>query len=140
MRQIEHHNPAAMGPPQGLYSQIIHVRSAGLAFVSGQVSIQADGTFVGEGDPERQTLQILHNLEAALQYFGQPWASLVKLTTYLTSSDHYSAFARARKSFFDAYFPDGRYPTHTLLVVDALSAPQHLVELEAVIAFPGTSR
>jgi enamine deaminase RidA (YjgF/YER057c/UK114 family) len=110
------------------------VRSAGLAFVSGQVSIGPDGVFVGEGDVELQTGQILHNIGMALEHLGQPWESLVKLTTYLTSKDDYPKFAKARRAFFDTHYPGGRYPTHTLLVVDALSAPQHLVELEAVIA------
>jgi enamine deaminase RidA (YjgF/YER057c/UK114 family) len=89
---------------------------------------------VGEGDVEGQTTQILHNVGQALEFLGQDWGSLVKLTTYLTSVDHYPAFAKARAAWFDAHYPDGRYPTHTLLVVEALSAPHHLVELEAVIA------
>ncbi|TRW47570.1 RidA family protein [Georgenia yuyongxinii] len=140
MTQIEHIDPATMGPAQGLYTQLIHVRSGGLVFVSGQVAIGPDGSFVGEGDVERQTRQILENIGAALAHVGQGWEALVKLTTYLTSASDYPAFAAARKDFFDTHYPEGRYPTHTLLVVDALSAPHHLVELEAVIAVPEAAR
>lgn len=134
MAQIQHADPTGMGPPLGLYSQLVHVRNAGLVFVSGQVSIDADGTFVGLGDVARQTSQILHNIGVALEYLSQPWDSLVKLTTYLTSPDDYSAFSEARKLFFHELYPAGRFPTHTLLVVEALSAPHHLVEIDAVIA------
>lgn len=134
MTQVTKVNPPAMGPSQGLYSQIVTMPEIGLAFVSGQVSIDRDGTFVGEGDPKAQTTQILRNIGAALEHYGRDWGSLVKLTTYLTSAEHYPAFAAARGEFFAEHFPDGDFPGHTLLVVDALSAPQHLVELEAVIA------
>lgn len=140
MTQLEHLNPTAMGPSQGLYTQLIHVRSGGLVFVSGQVAIAPDGTFVGEGDAAEQTRQILANIDAALAHLGQGWGSVIKLTTYLTSSDDYPAFARARQEHFDLHFPDGGYPTHTLLVVQALSAPHHLVELEAIIAVPEADR
>lgn len=137
MTQVHKVNPPAMGPSQGLYSQVVTAPAAGLAFVSGQVSIDRDGNFVGEGDPGAQTTQILRNIGAALQHFGRSWESLVKLTTYLTSADYYPAFATARSAFFAEHYPDGDFPGHTLLVVDALSAPHHLVELEAILAVDG---
>jgi 2-iminobutanoate/2-iminopropanoate deaminase len=132
-------NPPEMGPSQGLYSQIVHHPESSLAFVSGQVSIDSSGTFVGEGDVARQTEQIFKNIGAALASLGEEWTSVLKLTTYLTSSDDFPAFAATRKRLFESYYPDGRYPSHTLLVVSALSAPHHLVELEAVVAH-STSR
>ena len=127
-------NPPEMGPSQGLYSQIVHHQESSLAFVSGQVAIDNRGTFVGEGDVAKQTEQIFKNIGAALASLDEDWASVLKLTTYLTSPDDFPAFAATRKQLFESYYPDGRYPGHTLLVVSALSAPLHLVELEAVVA------
>jgi enamine deaminase RidA (YjgF/YER057c/UK114 family) len=127
-------NPPEMGPSQGLYSQIVHHQPSSLAFVSGQVAIDEGGTFVGEGDVAAQTEQIFKNIGAALASLGEEWASVLKLTTYLTSADHFPAFAATRKRLFQSYYPDGRFPGHTLLVVSALSAPLHLVEVEAIVA------
>jgi 2-iminobutanoate/2-iminopropanoate deaminase len=127
-------NPPEMGPSQGLYSQIVHHHESSLAFVSGQVAIDSEGMFVGEGDVAQQTEQIFKNIGAALASLGEEWASVLKLTTYLTSFDDFPAFATTRKRLFESYYPDGRFPGHTLLVVSALSAPLHLVEVEAIVA------
>lgn len=130
-------NPAEMGPSQGLYSQIILHEASNQAWISGQVSIDSDGAFVGEGDFEAQTEQIFKNIGAALEHLGEDWSSVIKLTTYLTSADGLPGFAAARRRLFDAVYPDGLYPGHTLIVVPALSQPQHLVELEAVVSHSG---
>lgn len=125
-------NPDAMGPSQGLYSQIVVTGS--LAFVAGQVSIDKDGSFLGRGDAYIQTKQILLNLDAAIMSLGETWGSVVRLTTYLTSETYIPDFGKARKELFDRVYSAGDYPAHTLMVVKALSAPDHLVELDAVIA------
>lgn len=134
MNTLRKLNPSGLGPSQGLYSQVVEVPHLGLAWVSGQVSIDSQGEFVGLDDPELQTTQILRNIEVALDHFGQGWDDVVKLTTYLTASEDYAAFARARKEFFRTRFREpSNYPAHTLLVVSALSAAHHRVELEAII-------
>lgn len=134
MPGTEVQNPAQMGPSQGLYSQIVRHKQSGQAFISGQVAIDADGTFVGEGDAGKQTEQIFRNIGAALESLGEDWSSVIKITTYLTSAGDFPAFAATRKRLFESFYPEGRYPAHTLLVVSALSAPHHLVELEAVVS------
>lgn len=138
MAGTEYLNPAEMGPSQGLYSQIVLHQASGQAYISGQVAIDSSGQFVGEGDVEAQTEQIFANIGAALSSLGEDWSSVIKLTTFLTSSDGLPGFAAARRRLFDSVYPDGRYPGHTLMVVTALSAPHHLVELEAVVSHSGT--
>ena len=137
MTKIEFVNPAEMGPSQGLYSQIVIHKEAHVAYISGQVSIDENGDFVGEGDYEKQTEQILNNIGKALDYLGEGWASVLKLTTFLTSEEGLPGFGAARRRLFDTEFPTGAFPAHTLMIVAGLSQPHHLVELEAVVAYSG---
>lgn len=137
MAGTQYLNPTELGPSQGLYSQIVIHQASGQAYLSGQVAIDSRGDFVGEGDAEAQTEQIFANIGAALASLGEDWSSIIKLTTYLTSADQLPAFAAARRRVFDTFYPDGKYPGHTLVVVPALSAPHHLVELEAIISHAG---
>lgn len=74
------------------------------------------------------------NIQAALDALGEGWASVLSLTTCLTSRDSMPAFREVRQRLFASYFPDGEYPAHTLLLVDGLGSPDHMVEIEAVIA------
>lgn len=138
MAGTEYLNPAEMGPSQGLYSQIVLHAASGQAFLSGQVAIDSTGDFVGEGDFEAQTEQIFANIGTALASLGEDWSSVIKLTTFLTSADGLPGFAAARRRLFDSVYPDGLYPAHTLMIVSALSAPHHLVELEAVVSHSGS--
>ncbi|TAM66946.1 MAG: RidA family protein [Microbacteriaceae bacterium] len=137
MAGIRHVNPPEMGPPLGLYSQIVIHEASCQAFVAGQVAIDSSGEFIGQGDVGLQTEQILKNIGAALASLGEDWSSVISLTTYLTSAEDFPEFARTRKRLFASYFPDAAFPAHTLLVVSALSAPHHLVELDAVVSYSG---
>lgn len=125
-----------MAQPLGLYSQASRDTHSGLIFVAGQVALAPDGSFVGEGDLARQARQTFSNIGAALHGAGADWKDLLRLTTYLTRSEDYGAFREIRNEIFNELFPDGRYPPHTLLVVAALSAPEHLIEVDAIAVGP----
>lgn len=126
-------NPAQMSPHASPFSHIVCHEKSGLAFLSGQTAVDRDGALVGNGDPAEQTEQVFKNIATALETLGEGWASVISLTTYLTSYEHMQAFRETRTRLFDSYFPDGRHPAHTLLVVAGLGSPQHLIEIEAVI-------
>lgn len=127
-------NPAQMSPHTSPFSHIVCHEQSGLAFLSGQTAVDREGSLVGEGDAARQTEQVFRNIGTALEYLGEDWSSVLSLTTYLTSYEHMQGFREARTRLFASYFPDGGHPAHTLLVVAGLGSPQHLVEIEAVIA------
>ncbi|MFJ6359182.1 RidA family protein [Pseudarthrobacter oxydans] len=127
-------NPEQMSTHTSPFSHIVCHEKSSLAFLSGQTAVDRDGTLVGEGDAARQTEQVFKNIEAALESLGESWASVISLTTYLTSYEHMQAFRETRARLFDSYFPDGGHPAHTLLVVAGLGSPQHLIEVEAVVA------
>lgn len=128
-------NPETLQTPLGLYSHVSIDSESGLVFVAGQVALGQDRAIVGLGDFAAQARQTFANVGCALTAAGAGWSTVLKLTTYLTRSDDYAAFRAVREEIFDSLFPSGGpYPPHTLLVVAALSSPDHLIEVEAIAA------
>ena len=74
--------PAAIGP----YSQAI--QAGDFTFVSGQIPIDPKTGEVVEGI-EKQTEQVLKNLQAILEEAGTDLSKAVKFTIYLDSMDHF---------------------------------------------------
>lgn len=118
-------NPAGMPRPSG-YTQVVKVDKT--VYIAGQVSVDADGNAVGQGDPEAQVRQVWRNLEAAVQSVGGTLNDIVKTTTYVTSTDTAPAVRKVREGLFRNANP----PTSTLLIVSALAAPDYVVEIEAI--------
>ncbi|HET6531108.1 MAG TPA: RidA family protein [Actinoplanes sp.] len=75
-------NPEGLVEPQG-YQQVAIATGSRMVFVSGQVSDDATGAVVGEGDLAAQTEQALRNVGVALAAAGATWADVVKTTIYV---------------------------------------------------------
>lgn len=124
-------NPAGM-KPLGMYTQVTVAQGGGLAFVSGQVSVDAQGKVVGAGDIEAQAVQVFENLKLALGGIGATFDDVIKFTIYIVGLTQ----AR-RKAVMDVR---GRYISHThppaatMVGVECLVEPELLVEVEAVVA------
>ena len=128
-------NPPSAPPVQGMYS---HVARAGeLAFIAGQVAIDAKGNPVGVGDVAAQTAQVFENLGKILKDLGTDFEAVVQFTTFLTKADSIPAFMSARSALFPKLFPGGKYPPNTLLVIDRLVKPEFMLEVEAIARVPG---
>jgi enamine deaminase RidA (YjgF/YER057c/UK114 family) len=125
-------NPPSMPAPRGLYSHLAIAPHARLAFIAGQLSVDADGKLVGEGDIDHQIERCFRNVELALRALGVGWAQLAKMTTYVTAPQGIDDFYRVRERLFPGFFPDGKYPPNTLLVIDQLVRPEFLVEIEGI--------
>src|SRR5262245_30527587 len=91
------------------------VRFGDLLFVSGMVSIDAEGTLVGEGDMTEQVRQVLRNLQSILESVGATFDDLLKETAYITDMELRRAMHPARAEFYG----EGR-PASTLVEVSAL--------------------
>ena len=102
-------------------------RVGNLVFVSGQVSTDAAGALVGEGDSAAQSQQCFVNVEAALGAAGAGMDDVTKITAFLVNVDDYPAYAQARLCRFPE---DG--PASSTVVVKALAFPEYLVEVEAI--------
>ena len=105
---------------------------ARLAFIAGQLSVDDDGVLVGEGDIDRQIEGCFRNIELALRALGVGWGQLAKTTTYVTAPQGIDDFYRVRARLFPDFFPDGKYPPNTLLVIDQLVTPEFLIEIEGI--------
>ena len=134
---VSYFNPPSAPPVQGMYSHVARVAPGELAFIAGQVAIDAKGNLVGEGDVRRQLEQVFANLGLILGELNADFEAVVQFTTYLTRADCIAAFMTARGEIFPKLFAGGKYPPNTLLVVDRLEKPEFLLEVEAIARLPG---
>jgi enamine deaminase RidA (YjgF/YER057c/UK114 family) len=121
--------------PEGLfkptaYSQVVVATGRRLVFVSGQVSMDAEGTLVAPGDFAGQARQVYANLGTAIEGAGAKPADVVKLTTYVVryTPELRPLLAEARATIFSP----AALPTSTLVGVQALAEPGYLIEVEAI--------
>lgn len=121
-------NPDTLAPPPSNFSHIVDVPDdTRMAFISGQVGVDADGNCVD--DFEGQCKQVLRNLELALEAVGMEITDLVRLNAFITDASDVGAFRDIRDSW------SGGHPAaSTLVVVSALASPAWKVEIEAVAA------
>ncbi|HSJ00062.1 MAG TPA: RidA family protein [Patescibacteria group bacterium] len=132
MAHIEKLNPETIRAPGGMYSHLARVPAgAELVVVAGQVGIGLDGS---AGDFGEQCAQAFANVGAALEAAGAGWDDVLQTMTFLTRREDRPRLREWRNAAYASYFPDGRYPPNTLLVVDALATDDLLIEVQAIAA------
>ena len=104
-------------------------RAGNMVFVSGQVSVDAGGGLVGEGDALAQSKQCFDNVDAALKAAGATRADVTKITAFLVNAEDYPAYAEARLEFFG-----NPGPASSTVFISGLVSPEYLVEIEAIAA------
>ena len=77
-------SPATLPPPVG-YSHIAKVNKGTLIYLAGQVSSDASGKLVGEGNFEAQAEQVFANVKIAVEAAGGTMADIVKMNIYLVA-------------------------------------------------------
>ncbi|MFJ9764082.1 RidA family protein [Streptomyces erythrochromogenes] len=124
-------NPAGL-PKIDAYRQVSVATGSKLVFVAGQVSWDADGVTVGEGDLAAQVEQCYLNVGIALAEAGGSFDDVAKLTVHVVdwTPDKMpllmEGITRAAGKLGGVPVPPA-----TLLGVAALDVPEHLVEVEA---------
>jgi len=118
--------------PLGMYSQVTLATGGSLAFISGQVAVDAQGKVVGAGDIQAQAVQVFENLKLALGGIGAKFEDVIKFTIYIVelSPDRRKAVMEVRGRYISHKNP----PAATMIGVDQLVEPELLVEIEAVVA------
>src|SRR5579872_2812565 len=125
-------SPATLPPPSG-YSHVAKVSSGTLVFIAGQVSADASGKLVGEGNFEVQVEQVFKNLKLALAAAGANMADIVKMNTYLVAEVGQDDVAKLR-TIRERHLNTSKPPASTLVVVSRLARPGWLIEIEVIAA------
>jgi enamine deaminase RidA (YjgF/YER057c/UK114 family) len=125
-------SPATLPPPVG-YSHIAKVNRGTVIYLAGQVSSDASGKLVGEGNFEAQAEQVFRNVKIAVEAAGGTMADIVKLNIYLVAEVGQDEVPKMR-AIRDRYVNKEKPPASTLVVVSRLARPGWLIEVEAVAA------
>ena len=124
-------NPPALGPSFSPYSHIARAGGGELLFIAGQVATDEKGECVGPDDFDAQCRQVFANIHTALQAAGADWRHVAQFTSYLVDREDIPRFHAWRVREFPRMFPDGAYPTNTLLIISGLVRPQFRLEVQA---------
>jgi 2-iminobutanoate/2-iminopropanoate deaminase len=96
-------NPPGMSKPGGHYSHV--VVHAGVAYVSGQLPIAADGPLPASASFEQQARQVLTNVRAAVEGAGSDLSRVLKCTVYVADLGDWPEFNRLYAEVFGAHKP-----------------------------------
>ena len=128
-------NPKTLLSPPG-YSHIAKVNKGTITYIAGQVSCDASGKLVGEGDFEAQAEQVFRNLRLAVEAAGGTMADIVKLNTYILAEVDPANIVKLR-AVRERYVNTAQPPASTLVYISRLAQPGWLIEIEAVAAIEG---
>ncbi|MEU6135187.1 RidA family protein [Nocardioides sp. NPDC047086] len=119
-----------LNAPVGRFSQAVKCRAAGeFLFVAGLTSRAPDGSLVGDGDIELQTVTILENMKKLVETAGGTMSDIVNVTVYTTDMRYFDKVQEVRGRYF--FQP---LPASAMIEVSKLAAPGMLIEIDAVAA------
>lgn len=107
------------------------LRVGQLLFVSGTVSVDAEGAVVGTGDLAAQTRQALLNVQRLLGAAGAGFEHVAMLTYYVVDISQWALAAPVRRELLSE-----PYPASTAVEVSRLVGTDWLIEIEAIAVLP----
>jgi 2-iminobutanoate/2-iminopropanoate deaminase len=121
-------NPSLPAPMRGgAFSSGVEAPAGRTIYVSGQVSMDAEGNVVGEGDIRLQTQTVLEHVKTVVEEAGGKMDDIVKVTVFIRDMRLYDEIHEVRRRYFEE-----PYPASSMVEVSALIDPRLLIEIEAV--------
>ena len=105
------------------YSRAVRVQSR--IYMTGTTAIDENGALIGEGDCYAQAVQVIRNIQRALQHLGASLEHVVRTRMYVTDIQRWQEYGRAHQEFFGSI-----RPCATMVEVRALIDPRMLIEME----------
>jgi enamine deaminase RidA (YjgF/YER057c/UK114 family) len=102
------------------------VRVGNRIYVTGTTATNENGEIVGAGDAYTQTVQVIKNIERALQALGATLENVVRTRMFVTDISRWEEYGKAHGEFFASIMP-----CTTMVEVSRLIDPQMLIEIEA---------
>ena len=112
--------PKAIGP----YSQAI--KAGPFVFTAGQIAISPSTGALIEGDVAAQTKQVFENLKAVVEAAGTHLSNAVKVTVYLTKTEHFATMNETYAKYFTQ-----EPPARTTVFINTLPLGA-LVEIDVI--------
>ncbi len=102
------------------------VRVGNRIYVTGTTATDESGNIVGIGDAYTQTVQIIKNIERALQALDAGLEHIVRTRMFVTDISRWEEYGKAHGEFFREITP-----ATTMVEVSKLIDPEMLIEIEA---------
>jgi len=124
-------SPPTLHPAPG-FSHIAVVQSTRIAYLAGQIALDAEGNIIGGDDLYVQTVAAMKNVEIALATIGADWSQVVRRTIYTTRPTEKEAIAAAIAEVQGSE----ENPAQTIVGITGLVIPGLLIEIETTVALP----
>ena len=102
------------------------VRMGNIIEVTGTVAVDEHNKLIGPNNPYEQTKFIIQKIEAILKKAGAGLEHVIRTRMFVTDIKRWEEYGKAHGEFFKSI-----RPCTTMVEVNALIAPEYLIEIEA---------